>query len=82
MVIPYVIWTLIYVILKNYKQPMQIPINAITCLLTGKASAQMYYVFVYCELTLLISIIDKLVRSKYKLLGFIISPLEIIIMRL
>lgn len=42
----------------------------------------MYYVFVYCEFTLLIPIIDKLARSKYKWLGFVISPLEIITMRL
>lgn len=42
----------------------------------------MYFVFVYCELTLLIPLVDKLARSKYCMLGFIFSPLEIIVMRL
>ena len=49
--IPYVIWTLFYVILHNYKEPSQIPVDYIKCLLTGKAAAVMYYVFVYCEFT-------------------------------
>lgn len=51
-------------------------------LLLGKSSDMMYYVFVYCEFTLLIPLIDKLAKSKYKLLGFVVSPLEIIFMRL
>ena len=42
----------------------------------------MYYIFLYCELTLLIPLIDKLARSKYKYLGFVISPVEIVFMRL
>lgn len=36
----------------------------------------------YCEFTLLIPIVDKLARSKYNYIGFLISPIEIIIMRL
>lgn len=81
-IIPYIIWTLIYVILKNIKTPLVIPIKFVEQLLTGRAAAVMYYVFVYCEFTLLIPLIDKLARSKYKYLGFVISPVEIIIMRL
>ena len=80
-VIPYITWTLIYVIIYNYKEPTHIPVEFVMKLITGKAAAVMYYIFVYCELTLLIPWIDKLARSKYKLLGFIISPLEIIFMR-
>lgn len=80
--IPYVIWTLIYVIIRNVKNPANIPLSFIKNLITAGAAAVMYYVFVYCEFTLLIPIIDKLARSKYKWLGFVISPLEIIIMRL
>lgn len=41
----------------------------------------MYYIFVYCGFTLLIPLIDKLAKSKYKYLGFLITPAEIIIMR-
>ena len=42
----------------------------------------MYYIFVYCEFTLLIPLVDKLAKSQFKYLGFVISPLEIICMRL
>ncbi|MBR6407319.1 MAG: acyltransferase [Clostridia bacterium] len=80
--VPYLIWTMIYVLLKNFETPSLIPKSFVVNLLTGKSAAMMYYVFVYIELTLLIPLIDKLARSRFKLIGFIISPLEIIIMRL
>lgn len=80
--IPYLIWTLIYVILYGYRTPLQIPLNFVKQALTARSAAMMYYVFVYCEFTLLIPLIDKLARSKYKYLGFAIAPAEIIVMRL
>ena len=80
--IPYVIWSFIYVVLYNYKFPKQIPFIFMKQLLTGSSAAVMYYVFVYCEFQLLIPIIDKLAKSKYKWIGFVISPIEIIFMRM
>jgi len=50
-------------------------------LITGKSASMMYYIFVYCQFTLLIPIIDKLAKSRYKYLGFIITPIEILFMR-
>ena len=81
-IIPYIIWTLIFVIFRNSKTPAQIPISYLYNLITARSAAVMYYVFVYCELTLLIPLIDKLAKSKYKWVGFLISPIEIILMRL
>ncbi|MCR4688947.1 MAG: acyltransferase [Saccharofermentans sp.] len=80
--IPYLIWTMVYVIMEDIKTPLLIPADYIKMALTGKASIVMYYVFVYCELTLLIPLIDKLARSRFRYLGFVISPLEIVVMRL
>ncbi len=80
--IPYVIWTLIYVVLSAYKTPLQIPAIYVKKLILGNAAAIMYYIFVYCEFTLLIPLIDRLARSKYRYWGFAIAPAEIIIMRL
>lgn len=80
--IPYVIWTLVYVIIGNFKNLTNIPIAYVKNLITARSAAVMYYVFVYCESTLLIPLIDKLARSKYKWVGFLISPIEIIVMRL
>ena len=81
-VIPYVIWTLVYVIFRNYKNPANIPISYVKYLITANSAAIMYYVFVYIELTLSIPLIDKLARSKFRWIGFLISPIEIIVMRL
>lgn len=81
-VIPYIIWTFIYVVISNIKNPSAIPMAYIKTLLTANSAAIMYYIFVYCEFTLLIPLIDKLARSKYKYLGFFIIPLEIIFIRL
>ena len=80
--IPYLIWTLIYVILYNYKSLTLIPIRYIKQLIMANAAAVMYYIFVYSEFTLLIPIIDKLAKSKYMWIGFAISPIEIVTMRL
>ena len=81
-VIPYILWTMIYVIMGNYRVLHEIPIIFLKKLITGNAAAVMYYIFVYCEFTLLIPVIDKLARSKYKYIGFLITPIEIIFMRL
>lgn len=80
--VPYAIWTFLYILIVLYKSPEKIFRNYLYCLISGKASTIMYYVFVYCELTLLIPLIDRLARSRFKYLGFIISPLEIICMRM
>lgn len=79
--IPYVLWTLIYSVMYNISNPVYIPIAFLKNALTGNAAAVMYYIFVYCEFTLLIPVIDKLAKSRLKYWGFLIAPLEIIIMR-
>jgi len=80
-VIPYVIWTFIYSLLNAYNNLPIMPISFLKNLITGTSAAMMYYIFVYCQFTLLIPLIDKLAKSKFKYLGFIIAPFEIIFMR-
>ncbi len=80
-IIPYIIWTLIYVVLNNIDNLFVLPYDLLKSLVTGNSAAMMYYIFIYCEFTLLIPLIDKLAKSKYKYLGFIIAPIEIIFMR-
>lgn len=80
-VIPYVIWTFIYCFLNNYNNLSIIPTSFLKNLITARSAAMMYYIFVYCQFTLLIPWIDKLAKSKFKYLGFIIAPFEIIFMR-
>lgn len=82
--VPYAIWTFFYVCSSNiYMGTLsRIPIEYLKSLIFGDSVAIMYYIFVYCQFTLLIPIIDKLANSKYKYLGFLISPIEIILMRM
>lgn len=80
--VPYVLWTLIYTVLYNISNnPMDIPITFFKNIITGTAAPMLYYIFVYCEFTLVIPLIDRLAKSKFKYLGFLIAPLEIILMR-
>lgn len=82
-IIPYVIWTAVYVLIYNYRDFSRILLyRYFKSLLLADSEAIMYYVFVYCELTLLIPIIDKLSKSSFIWIGFLISPLEILFMRL
>lgn len=80
--IPYILWTFIYCVLRTCKTPTQIPLQFIKMLFTASGAAVMYYIWVYCQFTLFTPIMDKLAKSRYKYIGFCISPLEIIIMRL
>ncbi len=79
--VPYAIWTFIYVCASNLSSLSEIPFDYLKSFLLGDSAAIMYYIFIYCQFTLLIPIIEKLANSKYKYLGFIISPIEIILMR-
>lgn len=79
--VPYVIWSLVYVCANNLDAPSGIPVEYVKALILGNASAIMYYIFVYAEFTLLIPVIHKLANSKYKYIGFVIAPVEIIFMR-
>ena len=79
--IPYVLWTLIYSTIYNISNPANIPIAFFKNIITGKAAAVMYYIFVYCEFTLLIPFIDRLAKSRFKYCGLLITPVEIVIMR-
>lgn len=80
--IPYVIWSFVFVCLKLYRTPADIPLSFIRLTLSGQASDIMYYVFVYCECTLLIPVFDKAAKSRFKLLPLFISPCEIAFARL
>lgn len=81
LLVPYILWTFVYSMLNSYQSIRLLPQNFFIGLLTASSAAVMYYVFVYIQLTLLIPAIDKLSRSKFFLLGFLISPLEILIMK-
>lgn len=71
--IPYIIWSIIYTIAySNYKK-------FFVKILTGTSCGIYYYILVYIQLVLITPFVIKLVKSKYKNIGFIITPIFILI---
>lgn len=71
--IPYFIWIFIYTLVKKDLS------SFFVYLLTSKVSGHLYYILVYIELVLITPFIKYLAYSNFKFLGFLISPLSIII---
>ena len=78
--IPYVIWSIAYMIPLVIKNTITIK-RALTYLLTGKICVPFYFIFVYVQLVLVTPFIIKMAKSKYLFVGFTISPISIIITR-
>lgn len=79
--IPYIIWTVIFTVQLFEGDQSELPGLIGWNLLTGKSDGIMYFIFVYCEFTLLIPLIDLLARSRLRWIGFLITPVEIVLMR-
>ncbi|MEE3487316.1 MAG: acyltransferase [Bulleidia sp.] len=79
--IPYVFWSAFYTLLYYHSALASDPYLILKHLITGGSAAIMYYVFVYCELTLLIPLIGRMSECKHPLLFLCISPLEILLLR-
>lgn len=79
--VPYVIWTLLYVAFFNSWRLAEVPVAFLKSLIKADAAGMLYYIYVYCEFTLLIPVIDKLAGSRYRYLGFLITPLEVLFLR-
>ena len=70
--IPYVIWTVIYSYQKG--TPDKILFN----LLTTKASSALYYIFVYVQFVLLTPLLLRLARSRFRWLGLLVAPVSVV----
>ena len=73
--IPYIIWTVLYTLYSRH--PEKLPVS----LLTAKAAATLYYIFVYIQFVLLTPLIGKLATSRYQFLGWLIAPVSIIVFK-
>ncbi len=78
-IIPYILWTLIYTVFENRESVSMFLITFLKSLVTGNGAAVMYYVFVYCALTLLVPLIDRAARSEYRYWWLLLSPAEILL---
>ena len=73
MIIPYTIWSLIYTILYGTGEKF------IYNYITGNACYTFYYVIVYLQLVLVTPFLKGLAISKYKYIGFLVTPIALIL---
>lgn len=76
-IIPYVIWTVLYSVAGKAWTPKAIALN----LLTAKSAATMYYILVYIQFVLLTPLLGKLAKSKYQWLGWLVAPISVLIFK-
>ena len=72
--VPYIIWSLLYSII-SVRQISKLPF----VLLTTTAYVHLYYVFVYIQFVLLTPFMIWLAKSKYRVLGWLVTPVSILI---
>lgn len=73
--IPYLIWTILY------NLPHFDAKAFFYNLITARSTATMYYIFVYVQFVLLTPLLGALARSKYRWLGWIVSPVSVLIFK-
>lgn len=66
---PYLVWSAIYLLVARPETVL----GAFKALLTGDASAQMYYLLVYAQLVVLTPLLFRLLRS-YRVLLYAVTP--------
>lgn len=73
--VPYIVWSVLHTVIHGTYNSFW------RNLLTGQANFPYYYILVYIQFVILTPLIGKLIISRYKWLGFGITPLALIITR-
>lgn len=76
-IIPYVIWTIIYSLISILKNGNVLIIAR--NLITAQAAATMYYILVYIQFVLLTPCLARLAQSRYRNLGWLVAPLSLLV---
>ena len=71
--IPYLLWSVIYTVYHGTYRDF--PWN----LLTGQCCSIFYYILVYLQCVLLTPLLGRLLRSRYRWMGYLITPLAILV---
>lgn len=78
LLIPYVFWTIFYTLLHQYGNIN--PIRIIPNILTGRASAQLYYIIVIVELTLLTPLLRRSLENRVmSVIALTITPIYLLV---
>ena len=76
--VPYVIWTVIYSIPDIRSAGLSALLKNLLC---ANATTTLYYIFVYIQFVLLTPLLGKLAKSPYRHLGWLIAPLSVILFK-
>lgn len=77
-IIPYTIWTILYTTLSFYPDGIDIK-RYFHNFVTSDGAATLYYILVYIQFVLLTPLLNKLLHKKYWFIGFIITPISLLI---
>lgn len=77
-IVPYVIWTLIYSVLD---EPSFNLWQLIKKLISANANSTLYFIFVYIQFVLLTPILARLAKSNYRNLVWLVAPISVIIFK-
>lgn len=70
--VPYLIWTVLYTFTDDVGR---LSFNTVT----ASAASQLYFIFVYVQCVLLTPWLGRLARSRYQIIGWLITPVAIIV---
>ena len=76
--VPYIIWTVIYSIPDIRSAGMSTLVKNLLC---ANATTTLYYIFVYIQFVLLTPLLGKLAKSPYRHWGWLIAPLSVILFK-
>ncbi len=70
--VPYVLWSCLYMVPKGFD-------GFFIKLLTGRCCGIYYYIFVYIQFVLITPLVSKLIKSKFRYLGYFVTPVFMIL---
>lgn len=76
-IVPYVIWTILYCIAKKAWSPEQL----LYYLIAARGHKILYFIFIYIQFVLLTPFLGKLAKSRYRWTGWCIAPIAVLIFK-
>ena len=78
-IIPYIIWTILYAFpIIRHMDIKEGFLVLLKLLITTNANYAFYYIFVYIELVILTPVLKKLIFSRFRWIGWLVSPIFLI----
>lgn len=80
-IVPYIVWSVLYTLPTMFRQGIDGTSVLARNIITTEACYHLYYIFVYIQFVLLPPLLFWLAKSKYRNLGWIISPVSLLLFK-